>query len=59
MTQMQNMERDGGDSGGPVFYSNTAFGFYKGYHWSWFGFRDLYSKSTLLDNATGAHVATN
>lgn len=61
LTQMGERLAAGGDSGGPIFWGNTAYGFHRGWHYSpsWPFDRDLYSKSTRIDNALGVHVATS
>lgn len=61
LVQMGNRSADGGDSGGPWFYSNTAYGIHKGSHCDPFCpyDRDLFTKATRLDDGLGVVVATS
>lgn len=51
----------GGDSGGPVFWGNTAYGLHKGWMYdpAWPFDRDLFSRASRIDNAIGVYIATN
>lgn len=50
-----------GDSGGPVYYSGTAYGLHMGmmYDPVWPFSREVYSKAKRIDNALGVYIATN
>ena len=61
---MEEHHSIGGDSGGPWFWGNIAYGYHKGSHLdpTWWPARErraLYSKATLIDNALGVLVATS
>lgn len=58
LTRMKNREAAGGDSGGPWYYGNTAYGFHKGSVSTALGTRDVFSKVTLIDDALGVVVRT-
>jgi len=48
-----------GDSGGSVYFGNTAYGFHHGWHYDVFPFdRDLFSRADRIDDALGVNVAT-
>lgn len=51
----------GGDSGGPIFYSNTAYGLHQGWHYDpfWPYDRDLFSRGSRIDDALGVYIATS
>lgn len=52
LVQMEARIAAGGDSGGPVFWSNTAYGLHHGPHFDPFPFeRDLYSRADRIDDA--------
>lgn len=59
LTRMKNDEASGGDSGGPWYYGNTAYGFHKGAVGTLLGSRDVFSKATLIDDALGVSVRTS
>lgn len=61
LVQLGSRDADGGDSGGPVFVDRTAYGLHKGWMYdpAWPTDRDLYSKSTRIDDALGIYIATN
>lgn len=40
---MHNREADSGDSGGPWFYGNTAYGIHSGYKSIWGFTRDVFT----------------
>jgi hypothetical protein len=56
LTRMKNAQGDVGDSGGPWYYGNTAYGFHKGTGGTVLGARDVFSKATLIDDARGVWV---
>lgn len=51
----------GGDSGGPVFWGNTAYGIHKGWMYDpfWPFDREVFSRADRIDNALGIFIATN
>ena len=51
----------GGDSGGPVFWGNTAYGIHKGYVYDpfWPFDREVFSRADRIDNALGIFIATS
>lgn len=51
----------GGDSGGPIFWGNTAYGLHKGWHYdpSWPYDRDLFSRGSRIDDALGVRISTS
>lgn len=59
LTAMHNREADGGDSGGPWYWGNTAYGIHSGYKWWNFKYRDVFTPATHVDNALGAFVAVS
>jgi len=59
LTAMHNRYASGGDSGGPWFWGNTAYGIHSGYKWWNFKDRDLFTPTDYLSNALGIHVATS
>lgn len=56
LTRMKNRLAAVGDSGGPWYYGNTAYGFHSGGAPTVFGERDAFSKATLIDDALGVWV---
>jgi len=54
---MTNRLAAGGDSGGPWFSNNRAYGIHQGYKF-WFGNRDLYTPVVYLPTSLGVSVAT-
>lgn len=47
-----------GDSGGPVYWGNTAYGLHQGWMWDIWPFdRDVFSRADRLPNALGVSVA--
>ena len=60
LIQMGERLGKSGDSGGPVFYSNTAYGLHEGGMDDpfWPFDRDTVSKATRIDNAIGVYIAT-
>ena len=61
MVQMGSRLAEGGDSGGPVYWGNTAYGLHKGYHYDpVFPYdRDLFSRADRIDNALNTNIATS
>jgi len=61
MVQMGEHRSAGGDSGGPIYWSNTAFGVHMGMHYDpvWPASRELFSRADRMPQAIQAHVATN
>lgn len=60
LVQMDADLSDGGDSGGPVFYANTAYGLHQGWHLDPVPFpRDLFSRADRIDNAMSVNIRTN
>lgn len=50
----------GGDSGGPVFWGNTAYGLHKGEMYDPWPFdRDIFSRADRIDNALNIFIATS
>lgn len=56
LTRMKNDLAEGGDSGGPWYYGNTAYGFHKGSVSTALGTRDVFSKATLIDEAMNVYI---
>jgi len=49
-----------GDSGGPVYFGNTAYGIHQGYHYDIWPFdRELFSRADRIDNALNLTIATS
>lgn len=42
---------DGGDSGGPWYYGNTAYGIHWGVFGTWLGDRSAFSRAAYVDEA--------
>ncbi|MGH8937232.1 MAG: hypothetical protein ACRDXD_13395 [Acidimicrobiia bacterium] len=61
LVQFGNRTVQSGDSGGSVFYSNTAYGLIYGWHYDpfWPYDRDLFSRADRIDNALGIFIATS
>ena len=55
----ENNTSQGGDSGGPWFYGNTAYGIHKGYKWWNFKSRSAFSLASYIDEALGVYIATS
>lgn len=51
----------GGDSGGPIYWGNTAYGLQQGWKYdpAWPADRDLFSRADRIGNALGVWIATN
>jgi hypothetical protein len=58
LVQMDARRATGGDSGGPVFLGNTAYGLHRGWRYDpVFPFdRDLFSRADRIDNALGVSI---
>jgi hypothetical protein len=61
LVQMDARRATGGDSGGPVYWGNTAYGFHQGWRYDpvWPFDRDLFSRADRIDNALGVNVANS
>lgn len=61
LVQMDARRATGGDSGGPVYWNFTAYGYHQGWRYDpVFPFdRDLFSRADRIDNALGVNVANN
>ena len=60
LVQMGAHLATGGDSGGPVYWGNTAYGLNKGWmHDPWPFKRELFSRADRIDNALGISIATD
>ena len=61
LIQMSERLAAGGDSGGPVYWGNTAYGLHKGWMYDpfWPFDRDLFSRASRIDNGIGVYIATN
>jgi len=60
LVQMGARLRAGGDSGGPVYWGNVAYGLHSGWQYDVFPFdRDLFSRATRMPNAIGVSIAIN
>lgn len=51
LTLMDGRYAEGGDSGGPWYYGNTAYGIHSGYKFWNFGYRDAFTPSSYVDDA--------
>lgn len=58
LTRMKKDTAQPGDSGGPWYYGNTAYGIHKGDVAVIGGTRDVFSKATLIDEALGVVIRT-
>lgn len=62
LVRMDTDEADGGDSGGPWYYGNTAYGFHTGEtscHFFWRDICDVWSRVTYIDDAMSVTVRTS
>lgn len=61
LVQMGSHLSAGGDSGGPIYWANTAYGLHKGmmYDPFWPYGREVFSRADRIDNALGIYIATN
>lgn len=58
LTAMKSWKVSAGDSGGPWFWGNTAYGITQGSKYISFGYRDLFSPTYYLPDALGVDVLT-
>ncbi|MGF1617879.1 MAG: S1 family peptidase [Acidimicrobiia bacterium] len=59
LTAMHRNITQGGDSGGPWYFGNTAYGMTSGYKWIWFFNRSLFTPVVPnLSNGLGVNVMT-
>ena len=59
LVSMENDFSMRGDSGGPVYWGNTAYGIHRGKTWN-FGWREIFSQAIYFGDAiSGMSVATN
>lgn len=56
LVMMKYDEAEGGDSGGPWHYGNTAYGLHEGGQWWWFRWRDVWSQLVYIDDAINVNV---
>ncbi len=60
LTAMHNREASGGDSGGPWYLGNTAYGIHQGGKWWNLKWRDLFTPVSYIDDGmSGWSVATS
>ncbi len=61
LVQMGERQSARGDSGGPVYSSNTAYGIHHGWVTDprWPFYRDLFSRADHIDDALGVSIATD
>lgn len=62
LVRMNSDEAEGGDSGGPWYSGNTAYGFHKGQTscgFLWASTCDVWSRVTYIDDALGVTVRTS
>lgn len=61
LVQMGARQAAPGDSGGPVYWENTAYGLHQGWEYdpSWPFDRDLFSRADLIDEALDTSIATD
>lgn len=57
LTAMHNEHGVDGDSGGPYYFGNTAYGIHQGEKWYMLKMRDLFTPVTYFDEALGITVA--
>lgn len=58
LTMMSRRYAQGGDSGGPWYWGNTAYGIHSGYQWSWGYNRDQLTPLTYLDEGINVYLRT-
>ena len=59
LVSMENDFSARGDSGGPVYWGNTAYGIHRGKTWNW-GWREIFSQTRYFGDAiSGMPVATD
>lgn len=59
LTAMHNREASGGDSGGPWYSGNTAYGLHQGRKFWSLKWRDVFTPVRYIDDALGIYVATS
>lgn len=61
LVEMGERSAAGGDSGGPVYWGNTAYGLHQGgiYDPVWSFDRDVFARADRIDNALGIYIATS
>lgn len=61
LVQMGARLAAGGDSGGPIYWGNTAYGLHSGWRYDPFApfDRDQFARADRIDNALGIYIATN
>jgi hypothetical protein len=61
LVQMGVHRSAGGDSGGPWYFGNTAYGIHYGWMYDpfWPFDREIFSRADLIDDALGIQIATN
>lgn len=59
LVQMKNHEAGPGDSGGPWYWGNTAYGIHSGDRWYLLFHHDVWSRATYLDEALTVRVRTS
>jgi hypothetical protein len=61
LIQMGEHTSDNGDSGGPVFWGNVAYGLHRGWMYdpSWPFDREVFSRASRIDNGISVFIATN
>ena len=48
-----------GDSGGPVFWGQAAYGLHRGRTLEWLKWRDMWSRADYIDEALDVEIATD
>ncbi len=56
LVRVYNDTADGGDSGGPVFWGNTAYGLHKGNNWHDWARRDVFTRADYIPTGVGYTV---
>jgi len=56
LTEMSHMYGQGGDSGGPWYFGNTAYGIHEGYVWVPFHYADVFTPASYFLTAIGVQV---
>ena len=60
LVQMGSDLSENGDSGGPVYWENSAYGIFLGYVYDPFPFsREVFSQADRIDDALGISIATD
>lgn len=58
LTMMTHREAAGGDSGGPWYWGNAAYGIHQGRGWASWHYRDVFTEAKYVDDAIGVSIAT-